>query len=301
MSDAFILTPIGPQGLPVLPDLCRDLAGQANLESLLARESIDLDDSFFATPDSSPTPGGGSAPVGFGLLGVRRGGGKTYCSVRGLAATVAPGRPGDPRPALLHALLDAARSLGAVSITAEATVVQGDSPLLPPAALLANMGFRQVDTLIGFDASREDILAEPVYLQIGLHDVSPTDLGDWLEALDRDSLPWSLHPEAVKSLRFPGTVYGLVASGFGAGFMATTDPQLERVEILNLWVLPDLRRQQVAEGALQELVSSHPRIERLEVPPVVRAGDHDTVAFLEKSGFQSSEGKRTLMEAQLTP
>ncbi|MHB9146606.1 MAG: hypothetical protein ACYC5Y_14905 [Symbiobacteriia bacterium] len=314
MTNSFRIEPIGRSGLARLLHQYRQLRNDAflpesnsHLESvLLERESVDLDHSFFAWLDTADAD-----PVGFGLLGVRGHGDQLYASVRALGGKARPAaidgaplgaiRPDDPRPELLRMMVDAARKIGARTISAEGATAPDDLTTQPPASLLQRAGFSETKTLLGFEATREGILADPVYLQIGLHHVGPEDLAEfdaWLAAADR-VLPWPLQAESFQGTSFPDMTFILIASGFGAGYLTVTDPQLERAELLQAWVLPDLRRQQVAKGALQEVLSRYDRLETLTVPPVVPETDKELITFLEAVGFRQSGARRLLMEARL--
>ena len=304
MTNSFRIEPIGRSGLARLLHQYRQLRNDAflpesnsHLESvLLERESVDLDHSFFAWADTADAD-----PVGFGLLGVRGHDDELYASVRALGGKAHPAAIGDPRPELLRMMVDAARKIGARTISAEGATAPDDLTTQPPASLLQRAGFLETQGLLGFEATRQGILADPVYLQIGLHHVGPEDLAEfdaWLAAADR-TLPWPLQAESFQGTSFPDMTFILIASGFGAGYLTVTDPQLERAELLQAWVLPDLRRQQVAKGALQEVLGRYDRLETLTVPPVVPETDRERIAFLEAVGFRQSGARRLLMEAQL--
>lgn len=293
MRDTFALTAIGSAGLPSL------LACYQHLGSCIKHESIDLSQSLFAWSEADGAEGG--QPAGFGLLGVRRAGSHVRCSVRVLAAREGALHP-DPRPALLQGLLAAARTLGADSVTAEAALAPDPADALaPPADLLRQARFEHVDTLLSYSAGPASILAEPVYLQTGLQEVDPFRIVHWLNTVPASLPPWPAQTESIAELRFPDVTYLMVASGTAAGYLAVSDPHLEEVNILQIGVLADLRRQQIATGALQELLSSHDRIRLLRVPPLVRESDRSLVAFLEAIGFRPTGHRRAEMALALRP
>lgn len=331
MSNSFRIEPIGRAGLPLLLDQYRKLRNDPLLpestehlqSQLLERESVDLDHSFFAWPadaavdaptEALPAASDAATPAGFGLLGVRQRGGKAYASIRALGCSACPAsvgparegaaRPDDCRPALLAAMIDAARTLGALSVTAEGATEADDLATQPPASLLQRAGLWETTPLLGFEATRDEIMAEPVYLQIGLHHIGQEDFAefeDWLGTGSEagDSLPWPLQPESFKGTAFPDMTFVLIASGFAGGYMAVTDTQVPRVEALQIWVLPDLRRQQVAKGALQEVLNRYPRVETFLVPPMIPESSTDLISFLQTVGFRPTGARRLMMEVQL--
>lgn len=299
MQEPLTLTPIGTGGVPLLRQSPERLAPLTeDLPAFLERESISLENSYFAwSRRTSP-----SSPVGFVLLGVRRGEDGPRCSLRALASMAdhAPGGP-DPRHLLLQAAIRAADALGAAVVSAEARLDGKGEPILPDAALLRQAGFEQTGLLLSFSAPAERILQEPVYLQVGLHEVDPSEILPWVAAFSPERPPWAIQPESIAHLRFPDLTYFMVASGTAAGYLAVTDPHLEEISLLQIGVLPDVRRQQVAVGALQELLSSHDRIRRVLVPPLVRQGDQGLLSFLQAVGFEPMPLRRAEMALTIHP
>ena len=299
VHDPFSLTPIGTGGVPLLRQAFQRVSPvPEDLAAFLAKESVDLEHSFFAWPAG----GASSVPLGFVLLGVRSDDDGPRCSLRALASLPGdvPGGP-DPSPALLQAALEAAAALGAGAVTAEARLTANDAPTQPDAALLEQAGFEQRGLLLSFSAASERILSEPVYLQVGLHEADPSEILPWLAAFSRGLPPWAAQAESIAQLRFPDLACLMVASGTAAGYLAVTDPHLEEVSLLQIGVLPDVRRQQVAVGALQELLSSHDRIRRVQVPPLVREDDRDLRSFLQATGFEPAPLRRAEMALTLQP
>ncbi|MGE5589399.1 MAG: hypothetical protein ACM3ZA_02035 [Bacillota bacterium] len=299
MHEPLSLTPIGAGGVPLLRQAwARFGPAPEDLPAFLERESIDLNNSYFAwSHEVSP-----STPRGFGLLGVRSGDDGSRCSLRTLAAPPASGPDGpDPKHLLVQAAIQAARALGAGAITAETRLTDDDTPALPDAALLHRVGFEQQGLLLSFAAGAERILQETVYLQVGLHEVDPSEILPWIEAFSPTRPPWQAQAESIARLRFPDLTYFMVASGTAAGYLAITDPHLEEVSLLQIGVLPDVRRQQVAVGALQELLTTHDRVRRVLVPPLVREGDPDLPPFLRAVGFEPTPLRRAEMVLALRP